>query len=309
MERDEKKGGKRHKGEETSDGGSGGCSVRVETSPENGGREITHEGHVYHLVDGSQEKKNNSYFKGELYHLYKLVYGPVEGEQSLGNESTEAVSFLPYSQPHQEAQGNKSIKTFDYASDDPASQDYNRAGDLVLPPSSQQSSPSGSKDDVPDEVSTNSRRHRAHHHKRPSTSHTPTAGHRHHRSRNNLNRHHYRRHRSRSATGREEGVENNTTYTPGKNSRRPYHKVYRNKNKNDTEFDAYSYTIILAPRKRGERRRGGAPSERPGGVAAQEQVAQLQEVVVTPPGVPHTLLQLRWNLGVRKYRTSNKPES
>ena len=52
--------------------------------------EVTHEGEVYRLVNSSQSEpvKNNSFYTGDLYNFYKLVYGSEEDTDGENDSST-----------------------------------------------------------------------------------------------------------------------------------------------------------------------------------------------------------------------------
>ncbi|XP_050713379.1 uncharacterized protein LOC126996682 [Eriocheir sinensis] len=78
--------------------------------------------------------------------------------------------------------------------------------------------------------------------------------------------HHPRRYKGRSLTSRDEGVHVETVYENGSNSNR---YRYSNSGDNGTEYDAYSYTIILVNGESSEQKAAAGPDQQPGEAVTQ----------------------------------------
>lgn len=196
-----------------------GCRFRSIASSKNGSIEITREGKVFRLVDSTQERHNAS--DSRLQHVGTETEDqtPTSPSNYLHNSSME----LHHALLTEKKEPTRSLVSSALSNYFPATKEDKSNSPVDTSKPRRFRHQRNSK--------AHTRRHRRRHY------HDGTKG-----SIGRRNHHHYRRQRLRALTSRDPDVQVETIYENGSDSNR-YH--YSSSNNNETEYDAYSYTIIL----------------------------------------------------------------
>lgn len=200
--------------------GNDGCQYRSPNLPEDG-LQIIHEGKVFRLVHPAQERRNASAAPRRLAGAANTP--SMAGAQRDATTSTHALDEPRGAHPGKEKEPAGGLVSPVLLDHFPTEKDANKASTAVTQTGKRL------------RHHRESRRHRRRHF-HDGDRRSSDRPHHH-------IQHHRRRHRGRSLTSRDEGVHVETIYERGSNNNR---YRYSSQGDNETGFDAYSYTIILA---------------------------------------------------------------
>ncbi|XP_050713291.1 multiple epidermal growth factor-like domains protein 6 [Eriocheir sinensis] len=239
-----------HQEEHGGGGGTDGCQYRSPDLPEDGGRDIIHEGKVFRLVHPAQGRENVS---GALRRLAGAANSSsMAGTQRDATTGTRALKEPRGAHPGKETELAGGLVSPVFLDHFPTTRDATKASTVATQTTRRLTHQQGPE--------RHSRQHSRRHYHDGARRSSDRRHHRHHQ--------HHRRHNDRSLTSRDEGVHVETVYENGSNSNR---YRYSSSGDNGTEYDAYSYTIILvnATGKSNEQKAAAGRDQQPGEAVTQ----------------------------------------